>query len=124
MIKQKKIIIIEDDEFLADIYSTELSQKGYEAAVFGDGEKGFQAIIREKPDLVILDILLPKTDGYEILKKIRDNTLIKKIPVILLTNLSRKEDVDRGLSLGANDFMIKAHFTPTEVLKVVEKRLC
>lgn len=123
MPKEKKIIIIEDDEFLGDIYLTELSREGVKTMIFHEGEKGYQAVINEKPDLVILDILLPKTDGYAILKRIRENTLTRKTPVILLTNLSSKADVKKGLSLGANDFLIKAHFTPTEVLRIVDKYL-
>jgi len=124
MTNKKKIFIIEDDEFLADIYQAQLSQGGFQVAVFNEGEKGYQAVIKEKPDLIILDILLPKSDGYDILKRVRENTLTKKTPVIMLTNLSSKVDVKRGLSLGANDFLIKAHFTPSEVLSIVDKYLC
>ena len=119
----KKILIIEDDTFLAGMYAEKLSREGFEVELATDGEQGLKKIKEIKPDLVLLDIVLPKTDGFEILKKIKNDVKLKKIPVILLTNLGQRSDVEKGLSLGADDYIIKAHFTPSGVLERIKKRL-
>lgn len=117
------IIIVEDDSFLAQMYATKLTLEGYRVSIAGDGERGWQMIEKERPDLVLLDILMPKMDGFAVLEKIRKSMNTQNIPVILLTNLSQKKDVERGLSLGANDYLIKSHFVPTEVLGKIRKLL-
>ncbi len=118
-----KVLIIEDDEFLADIYKTKFELEGFKVILAGDGEKGLKAIQTKKPDLVLLDILLPKMDGFAILQTIKKDPETKNIPVILLTNLGQKEDVQKGLKLGAVDYLIKAHFNPSETVEKVKKIL-
>lgn len=118
-----KILIVEDDEFLADIYKTKFELEGFKVLLATDGEKGLKAIQSKKPDLVLLDILLPKMDGFAILQTIKKDPEIKNIPVILLTNLGQKEDVQKGLDLGAVDYLIKAHFNPAETVEKVKKIL-
>lgn len=119
-----KILIVEDDTFLADIYKTKLEMEGFKVIVASDGEKGLKMIQTKAPDLVLLDILLPKKDGFAILEEIKKSpSPIKDIPVILLTNLGQNEDVDKGLNLGAADYLIKAHFKPTEVAEKIKKYL-
>src|SRR3989339_1029223 len=97
MPKKKLILLVEDDEFLAELYATKLNLEDYEVALASDGEKGLKMIKELKPDLILLDIILPKMDGFEILKNIKTNKNLKKIPVILLTNLSQKDEVKKGL---------------------------
>ena len=75
------------------------------------------------PDLILLDIILPKKDGFEVLKALKSDASLKKIPVILLTNLSQKDEVQKGLDLGANDYLIKAHFMPSEVVKKIKRTI-
>jgi DNA-binding response OmpR family regulator len=75
------------------------------------------------PDLVLLDVVLPKKDGFEILEALRREERTKKLPIILLTNLGQKPDVERGVSLGADDYIIKAHFTPSEVVEKIKQVL-
>src|SRR3990167_8080535 len=116
MSTKKHILLVEDDEFLAELYATKLNLEGFEVSLAADGEKGLRMIKEKKPDLVLLDIVLPKMDGFEILKKMKAGKNTKDIPVILLTNLSQKDEVKRGLGLGANDYLIKAHFMPSEVI--------
>jgi DNA-binding response OmpR family regulator len=118
-----KILIVEDDEFLADIYKTKFELEGFKVIQAGDGEKGLKAIQTKKPDLVLLDILLPKMDGFAILQTVKKDPETKNIPVILLTNLGQKEDVQKGLNLGAVDYLIKAHFNPAETVEKVKKIL-
>lgn len=121
MAKKKYILLIEDDEFLAELYATKLNLENFEVGLAVDGEKGLKMIKEKKPDLILLDIILPKMDGFEILKIVKSDKALKKIPVILLTNLSQKDEVKRGLDLGADDYLIKAHFMPSEVVKKIKQ---
>lgn len=117
------ILLIEDDAFISGMYQTKLSLLGYGVRVASDGEVGWAELTKERPDLLLLDVVLPKKDGFEILTDIRQHPQLKDLPVILLTNLGQKPDVQKGLELGADDYIIKAHFTPTEVVEKIEKML-
>ena len=119
----KKILIIEDDPFLSEMYMAKFSQSDFQVEVATDGKKGLEKIKTSEPDLILLDIVLPKMDGFEILKKVKEDSQLKKIPVILLTNLGQKNEVEKGLALGADEYIIKAHFTPTAVVTKVKEIL-
>lgn len=119
----KTVLIIEDDPFLLSMYVTKLEMAEYTVLQATDGKEGLDKVRSEKPDLVLLDVLLPEMDGFEVLEAIHQDTELNQIPVILLTNLGQKEDIDRGLELGAVDYLIKAHFTPQEVMKKIEAAL-
>ena len=121
--KTKRILLVEDDEFLAELYATKLNLEGFEVSLAVDGEKGLKMTGEEMPDLVLLDIILPKMDGFEVLKQLKADAKTKPIPVILLTNLSQKDEVKKGLELGAIDYLIKAHFMPSEVVKKIKQTL-
>lgn len=120
----KNILIVEDDKFLRELISQKLIKEGYNISEAVDGEEGIKKIKEEKPDLVLLDLILPGIDGFEVLTKMREDASLGSIPVIILSNLGQKEDVEKGLKLGAADYLIKAHFTPGEIIdkiKVVMK---
>ena len=121
--KKVKILIIEDDSFLLSMYATKFSLENFEVIVAEDGEKGLKSVFKELPDIILLDIFLPKKDGFDVLKELKDNESTKKIPVILLTNLSQKSEIEQGLSMGAEDYLIKAHFMPSEVVEKIKKIL-
>lgn len=114
------VLLVEDDEFLAELYATKLTLEGFEIALATDGEKAVRLLEQKKPDLVLLDIVLPKLDGFEVLKRIKENPSTQGVPVILLTNLSQKDEVAKGLALGAVDYLIKAHFMPSEVIAKIK----
>ena len=118
-----KILLVEDDPFLLDMYSTKFKEVGFNIVVAQDGEMGLVKAKEELPDLILLDIVLPKKDGFEVLKILKSDSQTAKIPVILLTNLGLDSDVKRGLELGAQSYIIKAHFTPTEVVAKVKEIL-
>ena len=118
-----KILIIEDDTFIMDMYQTKFEMAGFETLKAKDGDKGVKAAKKEKPDIIILDIVMPQMDGFEVLKAIKKDSETKDIPVVLLTNLGQRENIEEGLKLGAADYIIKAHFTPDEVVGKVEKVL-
>lgn len=120
---KRKILLIEDDSFLAGMYQTKLNLEGFDVKLAGDGKQGIKMIKSEMPDLVLLDIILPGVTGFEILKKIKKEPATKNIPVILLTNLGQKDDVTKGIELGANDYLIKAHFMPSEVVEKIKRLL-
>jgi len=123
MPKEKKIniLIVEDDVFLADLYKTKFAMEGFKVNVAYDGEKGLGFIKKNQPDILLLDLVLPKMSGFDILKAIKDDAKTRNMPVILLTNLSQKTDVDKGLKMGSNDYLIKAHFMPSEVVEKIKK---
>jgi DNA-binding response OmpR family regulator len=119
----QKILIIEDDPFLSEMYATKLKQAGFEVEAAFDGQEGLKKTKEDKPDLVLLDIVLPKMDGFEVLEKIKKDEAIREIPVVLLTNLGEKNEVEKGLKIGADEYIIKAHFTPSAVVAKVKEIL-
>lgn len=116
----KKILLVEDDPFLIDIYTTKLKEAGFLVEVANDGEDGLKKIKEKKPALIILDIVLPQIDGWEILTKIKADPVLKNLKVIMLSNLGQKEDVEKAINLGALKYLIKAHYTPSQVIAEVK----
>ncbi|MFA5318007.1 MAG: response regulator [Patescibacteria group bacterium] len=119
--KNIKILIVEDDSFLLNMYADKFRAEDFEVFIAEDGLRGVKLAKEELPDIMLLDIMLPKMDGFEVLEKLKADAKTKNIPIILLTNLSQKEEVKRGLDLGAKDFLIKAHFMPNEVVDKVKE---
>lgn len=120
---KNKILIIEDDSFISDMYRMKMESEGFDVKVAEDGQKGLEQINFEKPDLVLLDVVMPKMDGFTVLQTIKEDPEIQDVPVVLLTNLGQKDSVEKGLKLGALDYVIKAHFTPAEVVEKVREIL-
>jgi len=124
MPKEKiKILLVEDDSFLLSMYATKFEAEGFKVATAEDGEKAVRSVQKESPDIILLDIILPKLSGFEVLKQLKAESETAKIPVILLTNLSQRDEVEQGLKMGAEDYLIKAHFMPSEVVEKIKKVL-
>jgi len=124
----KQILLIEDDPFLIDIYTTKLKEAGFKIEVATDGEEGLRKLTASGPeekkfDLLVLDIVLPQIDGWEILKKIKQDLKLKSLPVLILSNLGQKGEVEKGMKLGATKYLIKAHYTPSEVVEEIKEVL-
>jgi len=119
----EKILVIEDDKFLRDLLYKKLAEENFSVATALDGEEGLKKIQEENPNLVLLDLILPGINGFEVLKKAKENPATKDIPVIVLSNLGQKEDVERAMKLGAQDYLIKAHFTLEEIVEKIRKHL-
>lgn len=118
------ILLVEDDSFISGMYQAKLSGLGYQVELQEDGEAAAARLAKDPlPDLVLLDVVLPKKDGFEILEALRADKRTKQLPVILLTNLGQKPDVERGIKLGADDYIIKAHYTPSEVVEKIKQVL-
>ncbi len=121
--KNTKVLIVEDDAFLAGIYTTKFSLEGFDVLSAGDGPAGIVLAQKESPDIILLDILMPKMDGFEVLDALKKNPKTNSIPVVMLTNLGQEEDIRRGLKGGAVDYIIKVHFGPAETIAKVRKIL-
>ena len=121
--KKIKIILIEDDSFLVEMYTTKFELEGFEVISAEDGKKGLDMVKKEKPDIILLDILMPQMDGFAVLDALKKDKALADIPVILLTNLGQKEDVKKGFEKGAVGYLIKAHFMPSEVVDKIKKIL-
>jgi CheY-like chemotaxis protein len=118
-----RIVYIEDEPFFAGTMSRLLSEAGYATAVATDGESGLALVAKEKPDLVLLDLVLPKVDGKEVLKKIKNDPATHNIPVFVLSNLSADADQRETVALGAAGFFVKAMTLPSAIVDAVKKQL-
>ena len=118
-----KILVVEDDRFLRELIIKKLSQEGFEVDFAVDGEDGLTKIKEGKPDIVLLDLILPTIDGFEVLRKLKEEDIVPSLPVIILSNLGQREDIEKGLSLGAADYLVKAHFTPDEIVQKIKSIL-
>lgn len=118
-----KILLIEDEEMLANMYEVKFQNEGFDLTKALDGAEGLEKAKAIKPDFILLDIIMPKMDGFSVLKTLKEDPLTKDIPVMLLTNLGQEEDIERGKQLGAVGYLVKANITPSEVVDEVKKKL-
>ncbi|HEY4025101.1 MAG TPA: response regulator [Candidatus Dormibacteraeota bacterium] len=107
-----RVLLIEDDGTLAQMYRTKLERDGYTVQVAGDGEEALRLIAEHLPDLIFLDIRLPRMDGLTFLERLRETDRTQNIPVVIVSNYSERELVDRGYQLGALDYLVKSQTTP------------
>ena len=120
MTEKHKILIIDDDEFLLDMYSMKFKEEGFEVDVAPGAKEAVEKIKNGlSPEIVLLDIVMPRMDGFEFLEAVKKENLIPKGRIIILTNLGQQKDIDRGMALGASDYIVKAYFTPSEVVKKI-----
>jgi len=119
----KKILLVEDEELMIDLLQRKLTKEGYEISVARDGEEGLKAMREVKPNLVLLDIIMPKMGGFEVMEEIGKNKELKKIPVIVISNSGQPVELDKAQKLGAKDWLIKTEFDPQEVVDKVVKQI-
>jgi len=120
---KKKILLIEDEKIMIDLLQRKLTQKGYEISVARDGEEGLKVMREVRPDLVLLDIIMPKMGGFEVMEEMGKNKELKKIPVIVVSNSGQPVELDKAQKLGAKDWLIKTEFDPQEVIDKVVKQI-
>ena len=119
-----KILIIEDEAFLRELVSQKLKKEGFETLQAINGEDGVKIAKEKKPELILLDLFLPgSTDGWKVIEELKKDPLSAKISIIVLSNYGQKEYIEKALNLGADDFLIKAHFAPSEIVKKVKTTL-
>lgn len=119
----KKILIIDDDPFIADMYVIKFKGEGFEVEAANDGKVGIKLAATMKPDVILLDVVMPAMDGFDVLQKLRSDESLGRPKIIFLTNFGQREDIRRGMQLGADGYIIKAHFTPSEVSAKVKEVL-
>ncbi len=119
MDKKTSILIVEDEKMLAEMYATKFEMEGFSVAKAFDGANGLKKAREVKPKIILLDIIMPKLDGFAVLKELRADADFKKTPIILLTNLGQEDDIEKGKKLGATDYFVKANHTPTDVVQKV-----
>ncbi len=117
----KKILVVEDDSFLSGLEAKKLTMEGFEVSTAPDGETAVKLADQLKPDLILLDLILPGMDGFGVLEKVRKNEALKNVPILAFSNLSEEKDVAKAKELGAVDFMIKSNFTLDEVVAKVKE---
>jgi len=119
----KKILLVEDDPSLIDIYKTKLEEDGFKVEVINSGDRILSTLKETSPDLLVLDIVLPHLDGWEIMERIKADRNLNDLKVIILSNLGQKNEVERSLKMGAVKYLIKAHYTPMEIVEEIKKAL-
>lgn len=118
-----KILLVDDDPFILDMYVLKLKDSGFTVETAASGKEGLSKIKSFEPDLLLLDIVMPSMDGFDVLQELKKNPPVPLPKIVLLSNLGQKEDVERGLSLGADDYLVKANFTPAEVVQKIREVL-
>jgi DNA-binding response OmpR family regulator len=117
------VLIVDDDEFLLDMYALKFKEAGFNVEIAQTGKRAIEKAAEMEPDVILLDIVLPEMDGFEVLQELKAKLIKNKPLIIMLTNLGQKDDTDRSLRLGADDYVVKAHFTPSEVVQKINALL-
>lgn len=117
----KKILIAEDDMFLANAYRVRLLKGGYEIKIAGDGAEMLDLISEFTPDIILLDLVMPKMDGFKALEKLKEDEKYKDIPVLITSNLGQANDIKRGMSLGATDYIVKSDLSLEDLVEKIER---
>jgi two-component system alkaline phosphatase synthesis response regulator PhoP len=119
----KKILIIEDEKILSDLLQKKLTNEGYAVLTAADGEEGVKQIKENKPNLILLDILMPKKGGFEVMRDMAEDPEIKDIPVIIISNSGQPVELEKAKKMGAKDCLVKAEFNPQEVIEKVREQI-
>jgi DNA-binding response OmpR family regulator len=120
---QSKILLVEDDQTLIEMYTLKFSEAGLTLLTAQNGLGGLEIAEKELPEVILLDVMMPKMDGFAVLTELKNNAKTKNIPVLMLSNLGQKTDIEKGQQLGAADYIVKASMTPTQVLDKVKSLL-
>ena len=123
MKNKKKILIIEDEVYLSEMYKMKFEFEGYIVLVAKDGQEGIDSTLSDKPDIILLDLVMPVKDGYQVLKELKENDETKKIPVLILSNLGQVDEIKKAMNDGADKYLIKANITPEQLVKEVKNAL-
>lgn len=119
----KKVLIVEDEQIILDLLQKKLIREGYETLVAKDGDEGLRVMRQNRPDIVLLDIIMPKVGGLEVMAEMQKDPELKKIPIIVISNSGQPVEIDKAQALGARDWLVKAEFNPQEVIEKIEKQI-
>ncbi len=123
MKKKKKVLVVDDEPVLLNLLISKIKEAGFETIGAADGDEGLRKALVEHPDLILLDIVMPKMDGITVLKKLRQDDWGRKTPVIILSNLNTAEAVEKSLANGVYDYLVKIDYTLDDLVAIVKKRL-
>jgi CheY-like chemotaxis protein len=123
MAETKDVLVVEDDAFLAQLLTNRLSRAGLTVTRAGDGEEALRILKNAKPDLILLDIILPKKSGFEVMEEIQKDPLLKRVPIVIISNLGQEEDIRRGRQLGAIEYYVKAQTSIEDLINKVQEIL-
>ncbi len=118
-----KILLVEDEKSIRDLYEIKLTKSGFNVVTADNGGKGWELAQKEIPDLILLDVMMPVMNGFDVLKKLREKAETKDIPVIILSNYGEVDQVTNGFLVGATDYLIKAEHTPSDVVQIINETL-
>jgi len=118
-----KVLLVEDDQILIEMYEMKMKEGGLNLLLASDGETGLELARKELPSVILLDVMMPKMDGFAVLTELKKDEKTKDIPVLLLTNLGQQADIEKGQKLGASDYIVKSSLTPTQVLEKIKEYL-
>lgn len=121
--KAKKILLIEDEELILNLLQRKLEKEGYKVTVARDGEEGMEKMRRNLPDIILLDIVMPKMGGFEVMEEVRKDKNLRSIPIIIISNSGQPVELDRAKRLGARDWLIKTEFDPKEVIVKIKHQI-
>lgn len=124
MVKKYKILLIEDEPDLADLFSIYLKNAGFDITVLNDGADALNVIKKVKPDLVLLDLIIPKKDGYEVLNEIKRDSIARNADIYVFSNLTQKAEIERAMKLGAKDYLVKSDYTPAKLVEKINEIFC
>ncbi len=119
----KKVLLVEDEEIMINLLQKKLVQEGYEVSIAKNGEEGLSMMKEVKPDIILLDIIMPKMSGFEVMEEMRKDTELKKIPIVVISNSGQPVELDKAKELGARDWLIKTEFDPQEVIEKVIRQI-
>lgn len=120
---KNSILLIEDDTFIKQMYCSKIEELGVDVITSSNGDEVEDLLLKNKVDLILLDLILPNTSGFDILQKLKKNNKLKNIPVIVLSNLSSQADINQAFELGVVDYIVKSNYTPAEVMRTIQKHL-
>lgn len=120
---KKIVLIVEDDKFLANAYRVKCQSEDFEGIIAENGNKALKILEETIPNVILLDLIMPSMDGFELLEKIKDIPKLKKIPVLVASNLGQEEDIQKAKSLGADDYVVKSDTPLEEILEKIRKYL-
>ena len=118
-----KVLVVEDDKFLMSAYRAKLTKVGFEVQIAGDGEEALETLKTYQPDIILLDLVMPRKDGFMTLADIKKQSNLQHIPVIVASNLGQKEDLDKAMSLGASDYIIKSDLSMDALVELINRTL-
>jgi DNA-binding response OmpR family regulator len=119
--KKRKILLVEDDSMIVEMYKLRFEEEGFEVTVTEKGSEAIELANSLKPDIILLDIILPEVDGFNILQSLKSEEKTKSLPILMLTNLAQESDKEKAISMGANDYLVKSQHTPSDVLQKVKE---